>query len=145
MADTSKDMTGSSTEAASALVDALASLAKAQQAVNLALAHIGAGTPPPPTRKHAAVRTTGTQIMAVLAAAAEPLTLIDIADGVVAIRRDEDEPKKRGGTRYQELCRTSLSRLIDRGLVERVPPADKKGLMRFRRKSTAEVENVKRA
>ena len=71
--------------------------------------------------------------MAALAAAGEPITLIDIADAVVALRRGEDEPRARGGTRYQEMCRSALLRLIERGLVERVPPTDKRGLMRFRR------------
>ena len=115
------------------LVEALAHLARAQQAVNTVLAAIGTGTAQPDTRAHAAQRTTGTQILAVMADHHGPVTLLDITDGVVALRRSEDEPRKGGGTRYQEICRTSLGRLIDRGLVERVPPADKRGLMRFRR------------
>lgn len=119
--------------AAAALTDALVALRRAEQAVNEAMAYVASETPPAPPRHYAAKRTTGTQILSVLAAAGEPLTLIDIADGVVAMRRDEDEPKPQGGTRYQELCRTSIGRLIERGLVERVPPADKRGLMRFRR------------
>lgn len=71
--------------------------------------------------------------MSVLANSAGPITLIDIADGILAIRRGEDEPKIRGGTRYQEMCRSSLVRLIERGLVERVPPKSRDELMRFRR------------
>jgi hypothetical protein len=121
--------------AASALIEALARLKQVEAAINAALDQIGTTSPPPVTRVSAAVRTTGTQIIAVLAAAAEPLTLIDIADGVLAIRRGEDEPRQRGGTRYQEMCRSSLARLIDRGLVERVDPSGRHELMRFRRTS----------
>jgi hypothetical protein len=58
---------------------------------------------------------------------------IEIAEGVVAIRRGEDEPRVGGGTRYQEMCRSALLRLIERGLVARVEPTDRRGLMRFRR------------
>jgi hypothetical protein len=124
--------------AASALIEALAALRAAERAVNQALDLIGTTSPAPVTRVSAAVRTTGTQIIAVLAAAGEPLTLIDIADGVLALRRGEDQPRKRGGTVYQEMCRSSLARLIDRGLVERVPPAGRHDLMRFRRTGVAE-------
>lgn len=119
--------------AASALIDALAALRKAELAINDALALIGTSSPAATTRVMVATRTTGTQILSVLANSACPLTLIDIADGVIAIRRGEDEPKGRGGTRYQEMCRSSLVRLIDRGLVERVPPKSRDGFMRFRR------------
>lgn len=118
---------------AAQLVEALAHLAKAQSTVNAVLLAMGTKTPPPTTREHAARRTTSLQILCVMADYAEPITLIDIADGVVAIRRGEDEPKKQGGTRYQEMCRTSLSRLIERGIVERVEPETKRGMMRFRR------------
>jgi hypothetical protein len=120
-------------DAASALTDALVALAQAERAVTTALALIGADAPAPVTRVEVAQRTTSTQVMAVLAGAGEPLTLIDIADAVVTMRRGEDVPKKRGGTRYQEMCRTALSRLTERGLVVRVPPTDKRGLMRFAR------------
>lgn len=119
--------------AASALIDALAALRKAEAAINAALAMIGTSSQVVTTRIGAAKRTTGTQILSVLANSAAPLTLIDIADGVVAIRRGEDEPRIGGGTRYQELCRSSLARLIQRGLVERVEPASRNELMRFRR------------
>ena len=118
--------------AASALLDALVALRQAEAAVNAALRLLGTGSPHPTDRKRITERTTSTQIRAVLAAASEPLTLIDIADGVLAIRRGEDEPKGRGGTRYQELCRSSLARLIEGRLVERVPPTDRTGFMRFR-------------
>lgn len=119
--------------AASALIDALAALRKAEVAINAALALIGTSSQAAPTRVMAAKRTTGTQILSVLANSAGPLTLIDIADGILAIRRGEDEPKGRGGTRYQEMCRSSLVRLIERGLVERVPPKSRDEFMRFRR------------
>ena len=119
--------------AATAITDALVALAQAERALNTALAAIGSDAPAIVSRTQAAVRTTGTQVLAVLAAAGDPLTLIDIADGVCAMRRGEDVPRKNGGTRYQEMCRTAITRLIDRGLVERVPPDDKRGLMRFRR------------
>jgi hypothetical protein len=119
--------------AASALIDALAALHKAEQAINDALSAIKQDAPAPVTRQMVAVRTTGTQVLSVLSASAEPLTLIDIADGVVAIRRGEDTPKPHGGTRYQEMCRTALQRLILRGLVRRVEPTDKRGLMKFER------------
>jgi hypothetical protein len=120
-----------SLSAASALLDAIVALDRAKAAINTALRSIGTDEPLPTDRKRIGERTTGTQIRAVLAAASEPLTLIDIADGVLAIRRGEDEPKGRGGTRYQEMCRSSLARLIERGLVRRVPPPDKKGFVRF--------------
>jgi hypothetical protein len=126
-------------EAATALTEALAALVMAEQAINAALATLAVGSPETPTRRRVATRTTGTQIMSVLATAREPLALIDIADAVVALRRGEDEPRKGGGTRYQEMCRTALARLIDRGLVERVEPADKRGLMRFQRREKAEA------
>lgn len=119
--------------AASALVDALAALRRATDAVNAALAQISSGLPVPNVRQPAAQRTTGTQILAILASAGGPLTLGEIADAVVALRRGEDEPKGRGGTRYGEMCRTSLSRLIERGLVVRVEPEDKRGFVRFAR------------
>lgn len=119
--------------AASALIDALAALRKAEAAINTALALIGTSSQAATTRVMAAKRTTGTQILSVLANSAGPLTLIDIADGILAIRRGEDEPKGRGGTRYQEMCRSSLARLIERGLVERVPPKNRDEFMRFRR------------
>jgi hypothetical protein len=117
---------------ATALVEALMALRKATDQINVAIAAIDSGYVPP-TRQMAAQRTTSTQIMAILAGTGEPMTLIDIADGVVALRRDEDTPKGRGGTRYQEMCRTALRRLIDRGLVGRVEPTDPRGLMRFQR------------
>jgi hypothetical protein len=120
-------------DAAAALTDALVALAKAERAINLALAALGADAPAPVTRQEVAVRTTSTQVLAVLSAAGEPLPLIDVADGILALRRGEDEPKKGGGTRYQEMTRTAIARLVERGLVERVPPADKRGLMKFRR------------
>jgi hypothetical protein len=123
----------SNANAASALTDALVALAAAERAINAALAQIGAEAPPPVTRSEVAARTTSTQVLSVLAAAVDPLTLIDVADGVVAIRRGEDEPKKGGGTRYQELCRTALARLVERGLVERVSTDNKTGRMMFRR------------
>lgn len=125
-------------DAAAALTEALVALAEAERAINLALSAIGAAEPPPVTRQEVAVRTTSTQILSVLASSNLPLTLIDVADGVVAIRRGEDEPKKGGGTRYREMCRTALVRLIDRGLVERIPPPDKNGFMKFRRRLIGE-------
>jgi hypothetical protein len=126
-------------EAASALTDALVALRMAEQAINVALTAIGATSPKPDdnTRTKAAVRTTSTQVLAVLSSAGEPLSLIDVADGVVALRRGEDVPRKRGGTRYQEMCRTAIARLVARGLVERVPPTDRTSLMRFQRTATA--------
>jgi hypothetical protein len=127
----------STIDATSALIDALAALAKAEKAINLALAAIGLEAPKPPTRTQVAVRSSGAQILAILASAGEPITLIDIADGIVAMRRDEDEPRKRGGTRYQELARNALGRLIDRGLVERVPPPNRHGFMKFQRTTIA--------
>jgi hypothetical protein len=117
----------------SELVAALSDLASAQRRINAVLGALGSGSPPTPSRVSAAVRTTSTQILAVLSAAGEPLTLIDIADGVVALRRGEDEPRKGGGTRYQELARSSLARLVERNLVRRVPPAAKNELMKFER------------
>ena len=119
--------------AASALVDAIAALNKAKAAVEAALGTLGADGYEPPTRQQAAVRTTSTQILYALGEAREPLTLVDIADAVCAMRRGEDEPRHNGGTRYQEMCRSSLLRLIERGAVRRVPPANKEGLMRFAR------------
>ena len=113
---------------ASALVEALSALHKAEQAINEALTSIGAEAPVPMTREMVAVRTTETQVLAVLAAAAEPLTMIDIADGVVALRRGEDK-----------MCRTALMRLIFRGLVRGIKPTDKRGLMRFERVTIAKA------
>jgi hypothetical protein len=114
-----------------ALVDALSALARAEAAVQLALSMVGSDAPPVATRLGAAVRTTSTQVVSVLATASEPLELRDIADGVCAIRRGEDVPKGRGGTRYGEMCRTAISRLIERGMVVRVEPTDKNQRMRF--------------
>jgi hypothetical protein len=99
---------------ASALVEALE-----RPAQSASLSRSGAGViqgrlPIQAAVAPAAVRTTGVQVMHVLGSAGSPLTLQDIADGVVAIRRDEDVPKARGGTRYQEMCRTALGRLIER-------------------------------
>jgi len=119
--------------ATAALIDALVALATARKAVEAALGQLGAEGYEPPTRQGAATRTTGTQVLYALSEAAEPLTLIDIADAVCALRHGEDEPRKGGGTRYQEMCRSSLMRLIERGLVERVEPTDRKGMMRFKR------------
>jgi hypothetical protein len=120
---------------ARALVEALAALRQAETAVNAALRLIEGEPAQVASRTGAAVRTTGVQILAVLAAHSQPLSLSEIADGVSSVRRDEDKPKRGGGTRYQELCRTSLHRLIARGLVERVEPPDKRrgGLVRFAR------------
>ena len=119
---------------ANALIEALADIAKAKASIQAALDALKSDTPLiTATRQMAAQRTTGTQILAVLAQAGEPLTLTEIADSVVAVRRGEDEPRKNGGTRYQELCRASLVRLIDRGLAIRVEPTEKRGLMRFTR------------
>jgi hypothetical protein len=128
-------MSATVTPAATALVNALAALAQARREIEAALHCVGAEGYEPPTRQSAAVRTTGTQVLYVLSSAAEPLALPDIADGVCALRRGEDEPKARGGTRYQEMCRTALARLIERGLVVRVEPTTKRGLMRFARVS----------
>lgn len=119
--------------AGTALIDALAALRRAQQAIELALAHVQGQTPAREVKASAAVRTTSVQVMHALAQAPDPLTLQDIADAVVAIRRGEDEPKKRGGTRYQELCRTALARLVKQGLIERVEPNSRTERMRFRR------------
>ena len=94
---------------------------------------MGTALPVPAVRVSAAQRTTGTQILTVLASAGGPLTLGEIADAVVALRRGLDEPKARGGTRYGELCRSSILRLIDRGLVQRVEPANRRGYVRFAR------------
>lgn len=49
------------------------------------------------------------------------------------VRRGEDVPRRKGGTRYQEMCRTALGRLIERGLVERVEPSNRNERMRFQR------------
>lgn len=117
--------------AADALVDALSALAKAEAAVQLALSALGQDAPPPVTRLGAAQRTTSTQVMSILATASEPLDLRDISDGVCAIRQGVDVPRGRGGTRYGEMCRTAITRLIERGLVVRVEPANKMGRMRF--------------
>lgn len=120
-------------EIKTALVEAMAHASKAMRLVEAALVALGTEGAAPPSRAGAAVRTTSTQILAVMSRTLEPMTLIDIADGVVAIRRGEDEPKRGGGTRYQELCRTSLSRLVERGLVRRVPPTVGSQRMRFQR------------
>ena len=119
--------------AASALIDALAALAQARIAVEAALHHIGVEGYQAPDRASVAQRTTSTQVMAVLAGYQEPITLIDVADGLAALRRGEDTPRPQGGTRYQEMARHALVRLIERGLVRRVEPGDKRGLMRFQR------------
>lgn len=129
-------MNSKTSATAAAMLDALRSLARVKQTIETALASLDTSAPEPMTRRGAAVRTTSTQIMAVLLAASEPLTLIDIADGVVALRQGEDEPKG-GSTRYRELCRTSLARLVNQGVVERVPPSDRAGLMRFQRMTDA--------
>lgn len=116
---------------ADALVDALSALAKAEAAVQLALSALGQDAPPPVTRLGVAQRTTSTQVVSVLANASEPLELRDIADGVCAIRQGVDVPKARGGSRYGEMCRTAVTRLVERGVVVRVEPSDKLGRMRF--------------
>jgi len=116
---------------ADALVDALAALTKAESAVTQALAALGADTHAPIASVSVAVRTTSTQVLSVLAQASGPLTLYDVADGVLAIRRGEDTPKRGGGTRYGEMCRTALARLIERGMVVRVEPAECSGRMRY--------------
>lgn len=113
-----------------ALVEALSALRMAEDEVRRALATLDNDFYPP-RRERPAVRTTGTQIMAVLARAGEPMNLIDIADAVIAMRRDEDAPRKRGGTRYQEICRTALQRLIERALVRRIEPTTPRGRMHF--------------
>lgn len=118
----------------SVLIEALAAVNQAKAQIEAALTAASAGlTHVPATRQSAAVRTTSTQVLAVLAEVGQPMTLIDIADAVVALRRDEDEPRKGGGTRYQEICRNALTRLIDRGLVRRVEPSERRGMMRFER------------
>lgn len=119
--------------AATALIDALAALRRAQQSVEVAMAYVQGRMPPREVKASAAVRTTSVQVLHALAQAPEPLTLQDIADAVIAIRRGEDEPKKHGGTRYQELCRTAIGRLARQGLVERVEPTSRDERMRFRR------------
>jgi hypothetical protein len=126
-------MTVTVSPAASALTDALAALQMARQAVEAALGHIGAEGYEAPTRLGAARRTTGTQILEILSTYRDPMTLIDIADAICAMRRGEDEPRARGGTRYQEIARSSLARLIERGLVRRVEPKNNRELMRFER------------
>ena len=116
-------------DAASALVDALAALAQAEAAVQLALVSLGQDTPAP-----GAVRpfhTTAGHIMAVLALAKEPLELRDIADRVCALKKDTDTPKSGGGTRYGELCRLSVTRQIERGRICQVAPAHPAGRPRF--------------
>jgi hypothetical protein len=127
---------------ADALVDALSALAKAEAAVQLALSALGQDAPPPVTRLGAAQRTTSTQVMSILANASEPLDLRDIADGVCAIRQGVDVPKGRGGTRYGEMCRTAITRLIERGLVVRVEPTDRTGRMRFALASRTDERNT---
>jgi hypothetical protein len=117
--------------AATALVDAMAALRKAQSALEIALAVVQARTPPREIKASAAVRTTSVQVLHALSQAPHPITLQDVADAVLAIRRGEDEPRRGGGTRYQELCRNALLRLIERGLVERVAPTLKTDRMRF--------------
>lgn len=128
---------------ADALVDALVALAKAEASVQLALSSMGQDAPPPVTRLGAAVRHTSTQVVSVLANACEPLELRDIADGVCAIRKGMDVPKGRGGTRYGEMCRTAITRLIERGVVTRVEPKDRASKMRFTLASRGD-ETVKR-
>jgi hypothetical protein len=125
--------------AATALIDAMAALRKADQALQIALAHVQGRTPPREVKASAAVRTTSVQVMHALAQAPDPLTLQDIADFVVAIRRGEDEPKSHGGTRYQELCRTAIGRLAKQGLIERGEPTSKDQRMRFRRVAPIEA------
>lgn len=119
---------------AAVLVEALAAISQAKAQIEAALAAASAGlTHVPATRRTAAVRTTSTQILTILAEIGQPTTLVDIADAVVALRRDEDEPRRGGGTRYQEMCRNALTRLIERGLVRRVEPTDRRGMMMFER------------
>jgi hypothetical protein len=125
----------SNTAVAQMIVEALASNAKARDLLNQALALCGIDPVDPPGRERVAQRTTGTQIMAVLASHDGPMSLGEIADCVAGMRRGEDEPRKQGGTRYQEMCRTSIVRLIERGMVERVEPETKRGLMRFERRA----------
>jgi hypothetical protein len=108
-------------------------LARATRMVAEAFAILAEDAPPAPPRQHAAVRTTSTQILRVLAEHGTPLTLVDIADGVAALRRSDDEPRKNGGTKYQEMCRSSLARMIEQGRIVRVPPPDRRGLMQFAR------------
>ena len=72
----------SNVEIANLLVNALDDIAKARQSVALAMAALAGDAPPMPTRHTVAVRTTSTQVMAVLASASDPLTLIDIAGGI---------------------------------------------------------------
>jgi hypothetical protein len=121
--------------AATSLVDALAALRKAEAAVEKALALVQGQTPAADIKVGAAVRTTSVQVLAVLAQSPDPISLQDIADGVIAIRRGEDTPRLRGGTRYQEMCRNALIRLISQGVVKRVEPTSRTERMRFARVS----------
>jgi hypothetical protein len=125
--------TDSTIAAASALVTALAALTQAKASVERALGILQSEAPPADGLKTgAAVRTTSVQILHALTQSSDPMSLAAIAESVVAIRRGEDQPKG-GGTRYQEMCRSSLKRLIAQGVVERVEPTSKHDLMRFRR------------
>jgi len=117
--------------AAAALSEALIALRQAELAVQSALAAL-AGEPQRHAPQNPAQRTTTAQILMTLTKAAEPLTLAEIAAGVVAVRTGlEDRPRKNGGTQWQENCRKALSRLIDQGVVVRVPPPNKTGFMAF--------------
>lgn len=105
------------TDPAAALTKALAAQVKAERAVRQACAALSI----------APGQGTRAQILAVLSSTDEPLSLPDIAAQVAAMRNDVDEPKKatgrhfRGGsTRYTELCRGSLRRMADDGLVIQV-------------------------
>jgi hypothetical protein len=129
----SQDRDNHALAAASTLVDALAALEQAKKAVSAALSLIKGEMPAPDIKVSAAVRTTGVQVLHALAGSSEPMTLQDIADAIVAIRRGEDEPKPGGGTRYQEMCRTALGRLVERGVVRRIEPSSKSDRMRFER------------
>jgi hypothetical protein len=114
MAHPSQDAENPAIVAATSLVDALSALEAARNAVSAALAAVQGQTPARDIKASVAVRTTGVQVLHALAKSPEPLTLQEIADEVVAIRRSEDEPKPGGGTRYQEMCRTAIGRLIER-------------------------------
>jgi hypothetical protein len=117
--------------AASALSDALVALRQAERAVESALASL-AGEPSKHRPIRPGQRTTTSQILTTLTKAGEPLTLAEIAAGVVAVRTGlQDAPRKNGGTVWQENCRKALSRLIEQGVVVRVPPADRTGFMTF--------------
>lgn len=119
--------------AASSLVTALAALKTAEAAIDAALANLRGNEGRVSTRQACAIRSTALQVLDVLTQAGEPLVLADIADGVVALRRGEDEIRKQGGTRYQEICRNAIKRLEKQKLIVRVPPTNKHELMRFAR------------